>query len=117
MRRGVCCQVKDFPNIWMLPGIFNLLRPSVNAAAIHPSHTFKRPSVGDYGETSVLGLDAGTPAPPFGVWPKLCNCVNLHLAGEPRGRADTPGFDRWPDREGQQVTEVGVAPLSRNNTP
>ena len=29
-----------------------------------------------------------------------------------RGRADTPGFDRWLDRKhGQQVTEFGVSPL------
>jgi RNA polymerase sigma factor (sigma-70 family) len=34
----------------------------------------------------------------------------------PRGRADTPGFDRWPEIQGQQVTEFGVPPLPRKNT-
>jgi hypothetical protein len=34
----------------------------------------------------------------------------------PRGRADTPGFYRQPEIEGQQVTEFGVPPLPRKNT-
>ena len=41
---------------------------------------------------------------------------NLDIAGEPKGRADTPGFYRQPEIEGQQVTEFGVLPLPRKNT-
>ena len=44
------------------------------------------------------------------------NLATVQVAGEPRGRADTPGFDRWPDRGGQQVTEFGVPPLPRKQT-
>jgi hypothetical protein len=36
----------------------------------------------------------------------------LQVAGEPRGRADTPGFYRSFERKhGQQVTKFGVPPL------
>ena len=38
------------------------------------------------------------------------------VEGVPRGRADTPGFYRQPEIEGQQVTEFGVLPLPRKNT-
>ena len=67
------------------------------------------------GQPGGPGFD-GVAAPPPGAWPRFGSRVRLEVAGEPRGRADTPGFDRWPETKGQQVTEVGVPPLPRNNT-
>ena len=67
--------------------------------------------------TAVLeNPDCRNATPPFRAWHIHEDRAILPLAGEPRGRADTPGFDRWPDRAGQQVTEVGVAPLPQTNT-
>jgi hypothetical protein len=41
----------------------------------------------------------------------------IQVAGEPRGRAATPGFYRLPFRlHGQQVTKAGVPPLPRKNS-
>ena len=44
------------------------------------------------------------------------NRARIYVEGVPRGRADTPGFYRQPEIEGQQVTEFGVLPLPRKNT-
>ena len=44
------------------------------------------------------------------------NRGRIYAEGVPRGRADTPGFYRQPEIEGQQVTEFGVLPLPRTNT-
>ena len=49
----------------------------------------------------------------------MAECPNrgrIYIDGVPRGRADTPGFYRQPEIEGQQVTEFGVVPLPRKNT-
>ena len=49
----------------------------------------------------------------------MAECPNrdrIYVDGVPRGRADTPGFYRQPEIEGQQVTEFGVLPLPRKNT-
>ena len=49
----------------------------------------------------------------------IAECPNrgrIYVDGVPRGRADTPGFYRRPEIEGQQVTEFGVPPLPRKNT-
>ena len=49
----------------------------------------------------------------------IAECPNrgmTHVDGVPRGRADTRGFDRGPNKDGQQVTEFGVLPLPRKNT-
>jgi hypothetical protein len=40
----------------------------------------------------------------------------MWMACQPRKRADTLGFYRQPEIEGQQVTEFGVLPLPRKNT-
>jgi hypothetical protein len=44
------------------------------------------------------------------------NGARIYVEGVPRGRADTPGFYRQPEIEGQQVTELGVSRLPRKNT-
>jgi hypothetical protein len=47
----------------------------------------------------------------------IADCPNrgkIYVDGVPRGRADTPGFYRQPEIEGQQVTEFGVPPLPQN---
>jgi len=55
--------------------------------------------------------------PLIGLLPRSRCGHNIPIAGERRrGRADTPGFDRWPEIKGQQVTEFGVPPLPRKNT-
>ena len=49
----------------------------------------------------------------------MAECPNrdrIYVDGVPRGRADTPGFYRQPEIEGQQVTEFGVSPLLQKNT-
>ena len=43
--------------------------------------------------------------------------LSISVAGQLRGRADTPGSHRSLDRKhGQQMTEVGVSPLQQKNT-
>jgi hypothetical protein len=44
------------------------------------------------------------------------NRGTMYVDGVSRGRADTPGFYRQPEIEGQQVTEFGVSPLLQKNT-
>jgi hypothetical protein len=79
--------------------------------------------------TNPLGWNWGASIsqPPLSNWLRLCpvpnrgiaerpNRVRIHVDGVPRGRADTPGFYRLPEIEGQQVTEVGVPPLPQKNT-
>ena len=44
---------------------------------------------------------------------KCPNRATIHIESVRRGRADTPGFDRWPNIQGRRVTEFGVSPLPR----
>jgi hypothetical protein len=66
------------------------------------------------GFASTLAV-AEVPVPNRGI-AECPNGARIYVEGVPRGRADTPGFDRSLNKDGQRVTEFGVPPLPRKNT-